>query len=106
MYETRFIIQTNKPFHKEDLALIGTLIKEVTDELEVDRIHLGNFVKCHSCGYFETEVNPTKTIKDTWKCRNCGGVILQSMSNTYAQLSENLAGSQSDSAANSKEERR
>lgn len=78
-YETKFIIQTKKPFVKEDLSLIGTIIKEITDELDVDRHHLGNFVTCHECGYEKTEVNPTKVKKTEWKCRNCGAIVLSSL---------------------------
>ena len=78
MYEAKFILQTNNPIMKEDLALIGTLIKEVTDEMVVDRHHLESYVTCHECGYEKIRVNPMRTRKNEWKCRNCGAIVLSS----------------------------
>lgn len=78
MYEVKLILQTNKPLMKEDLSFIGTLIKEVTDELDVDRHHLETYVTCSECGYEKTRVNPMRANKNEWKCRNCGTIVLRS----------------------------
>lgn len=67
----------NRPT-KEELCVIGTAIKKLTDVLRLERTHLGNFVVCPECGYRETEVNPTKTRKQEWKCRTCGVILLRS----------------------------
>ena len=77
-HEAQFIIQTNKPFTKENLSLIGRVLKFVTDELDLDRHHLESYITCTHCGFDRTSVNPTQTLKDEWKCRHCGKVILNS----------------------------
>ena len=79
MYEVKLILQTNEPLLKEDLALIGELIKMATDELAVDRHHLESYVTCPECGYDKTRVNPTKVERREWRCRHCGAIILASI---------------------------
>lgn len=81
-YEAKIILQTHKPLMKEDLALIGNLIKLATDKLELDRYHLESYVTCPECGYAKTRVNPTRKMKKEWKCRNCGATVLISNEET------------------------
>ena len=85
---TIFEIHTENPPTKEDLSVIGISIKKLTDVLHLERTHLGNFVVCPDCGYRETEVNPVKTRKQQWKCRNCGALILESSNTSDSRTEE------------------